>query len=408
MEVTVAAYGPGASEIYGPGVFEGPPFDSEGDGVAWDDRQTVTLEVDQSETLAGVIDRAAAEFGVRTTPPGAVRSGPASPVSSVIAGVAFYKESDDLPGAQVGPWRSVFACVDAEGELSWKWTSEAEYGDLMRAHERRLLPGDPRRPYLWPIYPQGGEELFGSWPDLIDVAGTALRAAEAMAAVYGAAEFIQAVTRRLRRAARIDHTHLEAHNAGPAQLQELLKFRRPTVAEVATLFALSQEQAEDLLDAFGLAVAEDGRTIAPETLDAKFERRLMELAIRTSEGFRPHDEGLEAFTRARLEALAQEQDESVVIWSGEWHEAAGNGFNQPSQLGEQEQASEEAEGELGRPDFRVLAIRTDDGIDPADLEEQLNRAAEDGFFVMETIYDQPLRGGQKGHIFLLVRRLSES
>jgi len=404
VEVVVAAYGPSWVATYGPGVFEGPGFDAEGDGVSWANRQKVALEVDPTHTLAAAIDRAAADLGVRVTPQGAARRGPAEPVSEVISGVAFYKESDDLAGAHVGPWLSAFASVNAEGRLSWKWIREAEYGDLVRAYEQALLPGDPRRPYLWPVAPQGGEVLFGSWPDLVDVVGVVLRAAEAMAAVYGAAELIGAVRRRLQRARGIDHERLEAQNAGPAQVQELLKFRRPSATELENYFALTHDEAVDLLTAFGLDVGDDGRTVVLDSLDATFERRLFQVAIRSSEGFRPEGETLEAFARARLEALAaHEEDESEANWARAWHEATEQAHGLPPGL---DVPPPDEEDQAERLAFRVISVRTDEGIDPAHVEQLLNDAAEDGFYVVQTLFDQALSDGSRGHLFVLARPMS--
>lgn len=53
--------------------------------------------------------------------------------------------------------------------------------------------------------------------------------------------------------------------------------------------------------------------------------------------------------------------------------------------------------------FRVVAVRTDDGIDPATLEAQLNAAGSDGFYPYKTLEDQPLAGGGRGWIIIFGR-----
>ena len=221
ISVTVAAYGPSAAEIFDPTLFDGPRLIDHGPEVPWDAREKVTVAVEPSESLASVIDRGAAEFGL-SRPRRGVRMSRDATVSDVISGVAFYKEADDLRYAAPYPWLSLFPCVDERGQLFWNWIGEARYADLVRAYEQDLLPGDPRRVYLWPMVPQGGEVLFGSWPDLLDTLRVFLEVAGALSAVYGTAQFFGAVKRRLAGAEKIAVEGFDCHNAGPNQIDELL------------------------------------------------------------------------------------------------------------------------------------------------------------------------------------------
>src|SRR4051812_20955038 len=106
MRVTVAALGSTADNVrQGEPDFTGQGWEDQGPDLRWEQRKRVELEVDESETLASVIDRAAEEFGIgRPSAPGE----PKQRVSSVIDGVAFYHPDDDKQGGSPGPFLRLF------------------------------------------------------------------------------------------------------------------------------------------------------------------------------------------------------------------------------------------------------------------------------------------------------------
>jgi hypothetical protein len=403
--VTVAAFGPSAAEVFDEDLFHGPRFEDQGPAVRWHDRQKVRIEAASGDTLADLIDRASDAFGLSVPKRSPVDL--YTPLSRVIDGVAFFKEADDLPGSYPGPFLRIFPCVDQDGQLAWREIQDAAYASVVRAYEHGLLLGDPQRIYLYPMVPQGGEVFFGSWPALLDAARAFLAAAEAISAIYGASQFVQAVANRLRAAKAIDFRALEKRNAGPAQVDELLRSHPWPTTELARLLGIPLDRVRELALVFGLDVCMDGQASVSTELDGRFQRRLIQFLLYNADT-EHYPDRVEAFARARLEALAQGDNEPIVAWHRAWSYAsvsedvdmdgdaadAGGG------------ASDEANLTVG---FKVLAIPLDEGIDPDELEKRLNEAASAGDFMsMETLLDQPLKGGSRGHIVLLMRYGAET
>ena len=188
MKVTVAGYGPLAAEVFGPEFFEGPSFLDQGPGVPWDARPKVEIDLAEGATLAEVIDEAADRFGLVTVR-GEVRTGAQRRVSEVLAGIAFYNASDDVIGGQPTAWLSAFPWIDEAGELFWRWPTEATSARFAPRFDEGLLPGDPRRVYLWPMVPQGGEVDFGSWAHFLETLRLFKEVAEVLAVSAGNYEF---------------------------------------------------------------------------------------------------------------------------------------------------------------------------------------------------------------------------
>jgi len=191
----------------------------------------------------------------------------------------------------------------------------------------------------------------------------------------------------------------------------LINRRQATLDELRQWLRLSEEEAADLVSAFGLDTTDDGRMEAQATPDAVFQRRLMDTAIQNS-GIAPPGSALEDFARARLEALVKGADEDAPAWGAGWPtglDAASRG--QPEQDGgddyrDEDHAVVERPEAGGRMAVRVIAVPTDEGgIDPAELERLLNEAGSEGFGMEGTqlLVDQPLKGGSRGHIFVLTK-----
>jgi hypothetical protein len=400
MRVTVAGYGPSAAEVFGPNYFQGPSFFDLGPGVPWEARPKVEVDVTEGETLADVIDQAAEAFGLVTVR-GEVRTGAARRVSEVVAGIAFHNESDDAIGGQPTAWLSAFPWIDKDGELFWKWPTEASYDGLVRAFDEGLLTGDPRRVYLWPIVPQGGEVDFGSWPHFLETLRLFKDVAEVLAVSAGTYEFGKYLTdfvSRIRGESKVRADELDRHDVGPFQMREVL---RPQVnlSQLQRFFGFDKDETTALVSLFGFDVDETGVIVFAEGPDGRFQRKLLRHALVGSVGgIEPDNEALRKFAEARLDALAAGKDEPAMLWGQEWHAAttpeAVEGF------GVQEDPDTESNIQT---EYRIITFPTNDGIDSAELEAQLNRVAAEGFQIHETYADQPLGGKQRGFLFILVR-----
>jgi hypothetical protein len=65
FELEVAAHGPSASAVFDPRLFSGPLLEDHGSELSWHERLRVTLTVGGHQTIAEVIDLAAAEMDIR-------------------------------------------------------------------------------------------------------------------------------------------------------------------------------------------------------------------------------------------------------------------------------------------------------------------------------------------------------
>ncbi len=146
--VTVAVHGP----VYGyPGlpVFDGPGFEDQSPDIPYAERVRVEVEVTEITPLGEIIDTAAARLG--TTHPHGGR------VCDALTGVVFYEPEDEVSFKwREEPWPRVIRLADETGLPSWGvlWT-EIRFGELLAASDAQLIIGDPRRPYFWPVIPQG-------------------------------------------------------------------------------------------------------------------------------------------------------------------------------------------------------------------------------------------------------------
>ena len=136
-----------------------PPLGDQGFDLLYRERLTVTLQVSQSESLADVQRRAIAAFDPQID----MAADPAlrAPVDRPY--FAWFHEPQDevqgLPGRE-GRWQAVRDLITIDSDGLARFNREAEeilYGDLLRAAEADLLEaGDPYRPYVVLLHPQGG------------------------------------------------------------------------------------------------------------------------------------------------------------------------------------------------------------------------------------------------------------
>ena len=181
MRVRVAAVGPAAQVGLVPGIFEGPGFEDQGYELPFEARKYVDLDAADDDTLASVIDRAAAEFGLRLPAKG-IRTG--QTISSMIDGVALYKPEDDFPTTSPGPWQRYLVAVDGDGHVYFGTPDAVNLADLQRAYSHGLQ-GDPARIYFYPTVPQGGEIATGLWSAVLDGWHALFPVIEGVGATYG-------------------------------------------------------------------------------------------------------------------------------------------------------------------------------------------------------------------------------
>lgn len=132
----------------------------------------MTLDVEDTETLASLIDRAARELGI---PPDEYFRSEYTMVDLAL------REGDDRPRIRA------LVVLNKQGEAMWNaWDLRLiSYGEFVRAVEAGALPGDPRQLYLiW--HQKGGNGVIPDWPDLLEGLDIAWEVVKALGVVGGA------------------------------------------------------------------------------------------------------------------------------------------------------------------------------------------------------------------------------
>lgn len=246
---TVAAWGP-AFGYPGLPVFDGEQFADQGPDVAYADRAQVVVEASSEATLAAVIDQAADRFGVRWTDQ--------RPVSEVIHWVAFFDDGDqDGMEYDYDRWSAAIRVIGPDGEPSWpvRW-SEIRIHELLLTSASGELDGDPLRPYLWPVIPQGelsdvASALWATW----SMWEHYLSARETVGILAALRERIQ----RGRNASEEDRSAWEKWLRRPHLLLSYLDASPRTTTDISDATGLPKSQVVDGMWSLGYALGDDGR-----------------------------------------------------------------------------------------------------------------------------------------------------
>ena len=250
----------------------------------------VTVRAAPRDSLRNVLTRGAEALGVTLTPmadrahasnrEGDGTLSPAETVVEMIAYAAFYRADDDEPGdGTEGVIRrdsrsrkhTVLIVRDPAGHAVWRRPPfDATMAELIDAHEAGLLEGDPLRPYLVLVIPQGVTGLPGEWPQLQQQLEAAWHLSGIAAQIAGALSFIEVVRRFIQRrsgkAAEVvakNSSDWAQRGAAPADLRELLASKPRSSAEIAALLGCSESETEAILWALGFSPrAQDGAWIS--------------------------------------------------------------------------------------------------------------------------------------------------
>jgi hypothetical protein len=214
-------------------------------------RIRIRIDVDESDSLASVMERAAELIGIQ----GPKWSGGRLDLRN--SRIAFYKPEDDQGMAERAMPRlhsSELILVDDRGRAMFGVSDHraVRIADLTRASEAGTLEGDPLRPYL--ILDYGwGDVPPPDWATVLD----GLKIAREVLEVVGLAQTVSWVgkwlKRRIGRATEALDANPEWRQRGyrPYQFQALIETREWSLEELARLLGCSQEQAEGVLWALG-------------------------------------------------------------------------------------------------------------------------------------------------------------
>lgn len=248
--MTVAVHGPNVGYPELPD-FDGPGFEDQGPDVPYAARVKVEVEVTEVTPLGEIINTAAARLGITNRHGGRV--------CDALTGVVFYEPEDEVSFKwREQPWPRVIRLVDESGLPSWSvlWT-EVRFGELLAASDAELVVGDPRRPYFWPVRPQGdGLQTF-----LVSLAFL-WSAWEHVLAVYGTLDLARRIRNRIKRADEAVNENWEVpwerRLARPHDFFSYVADSPRTAKEIASLLGCPVEQAEAVLWGMGLSCNKDG------------------------------------------------------------------------------------------------------------------------------------------------------
>jgi hypothetical protein len=286
-----------------------PPLDEAAQGfeTPYADRLSVEMMVKPTETLRSVYRRAVEHFEPRPHP-----NGPGySDIMEVVQWAWFY-EPADLNGisAHTKAWETSEDLVTIDGRNQARWnrsSDEIPFEDLVRAARHGLLRGDPLRPYLVLVLPQGGEAVQTAW-ELVQLAwaitGHILTARE-LAALLSKRLDRRRLQKTLDEGARAIGTHsqsLAQRGGGPLELARTLERKPWPLDELRMLLGVdSNADAEAILQIFGLRPNAEGLW----ELSEDEESRLLDLIAREAARGRLRDEWDDKTPFQRLKALLE-------------------------------------------------------------------------------------------------------
>lgn len=224
-------------------------------------RRTVSLEVGESESLAGVLERAAEEMELVPPP-----DWHPPQFSATHNKVAFYRREDEQGFAARHVPRfllSELTLVDQHGRAIFGVSDlrAVRYTDLLRAAEAGVLVGDPLRPYLIVEAPYG-DWVGPDWPTLVDGLKVSWQVLEHVATAGGAIAAIQLLKDEIQKRLRCGEDAVEANaewaqrRTMPYQFIALLRSRRWRPSELAPLLGCVEPEAEAVLLLLGFSLDE--------------------------------------------------------------------------------------------------------------------------------------------------------
>jgi hypothetical protein len=250
-----------------------PPFGDNGFDKPYADRLKLRLQVDATETLASVYRRALEHWQPQISPDSQAHP---SDLMEVVYWAFFYLPEDEPGLHDRYEFATDLILVSANGHAKWNLGADAiPYEWLVRASDEGLLRGDPLRPYLPMLLPQGGGGFQIAWETL----QTSWKVLEGLLVAYGAYKLGDAARDRLLDRLRRRHsigTHSPGwvERGGSAQNVSRTLERKPWAPEDLRMImnVPNVEVAQDLLALFGFDPGGDGQYVLSESDEARILR----------------------------------------------------------------------------------------------------------------------------------------
>jgi hypothetical protein len=230
-------------------VFDGPGLEAQGPNTPYDARLKAEIETDDATTLGEIIDAAAMRFGI---------SSPQGRVSERLTGVVFFVPSDaERFQRRDEPWPKTIRTVTPQGTPSWvvRWC-DVRFGELLAASDAGMVEGDPYRPYLWPVIPQGNagqtflDALWSLWLNW-----------EHLLAAYGTYELARPILDRIKRARAATRARGWSSQKALERPQDLMPLldASPRSDEIEGALGIPITQAAPWLEGLGYVCGDDER-----------------------------------------------------------------------------------------------------------------------------------------------------
>jgi hypothetical protein len=278
-----------------------PPFGDNGFDKPYKDRLKLHLQVDAADTLTSVYRRALEYWRPQISADSQARP---TEMMDVIHWAWFYVPEDESRFQQRYEWATDLILVDTDRRARWNLQAdEIPYDWLVRSGEEGLLSGDPLRPYLPMLLPQGDGGFQIAWETLL----ISWRVLEGLLVAYGAYKLSKEARSRLLGRLRRRHS-IETHypewvrRGGSARNVSRTLERKPwSLEDLRMIMNVPTAQiAEDLLAVFGYDRTADGSYIVSESEEARI------LRLADDDVFNTFSAGAtEAQLRPRLERLLE-------------------------------------------------------------------------------------------------------
>jgi hypothetical protein len=221
----------------------------------WENREKVTLHVDEHESLHAVLTRAAGELDC---PPFDSLIPEDSTLVEPFFFVAWHDDNERVPLEARMDFE--LTLVDENGEAVWAITEKRDipYRQIVASATAGVLDGDPFKLYLIRRYPQAGG-VSADWELLVQALEAGWRVVEGLGASYGAYEAWRRVRERLagRDALARRMPRWAQRNARTEHLREILGGKPWKPRELATVLGCTTGEAEQILGVFGYTAGED-------------------------------------------------------------------------------------------------------------------------------------------------------
>lgn len=216
--------------------------DASGVDLLWQARSRCTIDVPAGATVGQALDAAAAELGITV-----LDEAGGGPVSTAVAGVAFYGPVDEGKGKG----RLFYPVVGQDGSLRWdRPVAEVTFEQLAATSAAGLFDGDSHRVYLVPQVP-GGWPVDVDWQTCLTVLNALVLALTQLDGVAGGIERVKSLVSGMAGVVRAQADDWGTRGGGLHDVAAVTARIGGDANRLATLLGVTAQEARTLAE--GLA-----------------------------------------------------------------------------------------------------------------------------------------------------------